>query len=546
MTPSGSEVTISLQELLRFALRGLVWAALLGAVVGIGVYTYSAGQAPVFRAEATLLVTRTTAGFTDFGLTPATAPRLDLSAYRAAASSDRVLADAAQRVGSGEADAAAIRALRGSTSTFIVGDGRDSSLLGVGGQASTPGVAVVRANALAEALVEWDRRRATDGLARVVTTLEQQIDALGEQIRAAQAAGDGTAQTQVDGLIRLRADQQQQLAYARALVASTEGLLSVLQPADSSPRQIAPRPMVNTAVAVLLAVVFAYGVLLIRSALSTRLRSVDEVVSVSGLALLAQFPRSAGAKDAWRIQEAAHYLRSNVLFATHDVHPKVILVTSAGEQEGKTTIACELAEGLARNGYSTLLVDADLRSPSVAEHYDILGTRANVSTTRDWLVGGEPNGRNVLRVTLDDDAELHIVPQFSSVSDAAEALGRGFPRALDLWGRYDVILIDSAPVLAVADALAIAPLCSGTLLVFDAQRTHANAIVRSREVLEGVGANVLGAVANRVRRPARGDAYAGTYGKGYGRASTRPERVIGRPVEGRVSLPTGGRGVKIP
>ena len=537
MTQSSNEVTISLQGLVRFVLRGLVWAALFGGVVGAAVYTYSIGQPAVFRAEATLLVARTTAGFAQFGLTPATAPPLDLSAYRAAASSDRVLADAAQHLAGGDGNLQLIQALRGSTGTFVVGEGRESSLLGVAGQAGTPDVAVERANALAAALVEWDRRRATEGLTRVIATLEQQITALGEQIRAVQATGDGTGGTQVDGLIRLRAEQQQQLAYARALVASSEGLLSVLQPADTSPRQIAPRPVVNTAVASLFAVVLAYGVLLLRGALSTRLRSVEEVVTVSGMALLAQFPRSGGPKDDWRMQEASHYLRTNVLFATHDVHPKVILVTSADGNEGKTTIARELAEGFARNGYRTLLVDADLRSPTVVEHFDVLGTGTTVSTTRDWLIG---KGRNVLRVTFGEGDELHVVPQFSSVPDAAEALGKGFAQALHEWSRYDVILIDSAPVLAVADALALAPLCTGSLLVFDAQRTPANAIVRARELLEGVGANVLGAVANRVRRASRGETYGG-YGKRYARSGARTSRAVGRAIKGGTASATGVR-----
>lgn len=532
-----SEVTISLQDLLRFVFRGLLWAALIGAVVGFGVYTYSSTLPPVFRAEATLLVTRTTAGFTDFGLTSATAPRLDLSAYRAAASSDRVLADAAQRMGLGEDAANVIRSLRGSTSSFVVGDGRDSSLLGVAGQASTPEVAVARANALAEALVEWDRRRATDGLMRVVATLEEQIEALGEQIRAVQATADGSAPAQIDGLIRLRADQQQQLAYARALVASTEGLLSVMQPADSSPRQIAPRALVNTAIAVILAVLFTYGALIVRGALNTRLRSVEEVVSVSGMALLAQFPRSSGGRDAWKMQEAAHYLRSSVLFATNDVHPKVILVTSAVEREGKTTVACALAEGMVRNGYKTLLVDADLRSPSVAERYGIVGTAREFSTTRDWLAGGQSGRRNVVQVVFGEDNELHVVPQFDSVSDASEAIARGFARALEAWSRYDVVVIDSAPILAVADALAIAPHCSGTLLAFDAERTPASAIVSAREVLEGVGAKVLGAVANRVRRPPRGAAYGKPYGGGQGAPSGR--RSVGVTRSAPASTATG-------
>ena len=518
MTQPSSEITISLRDVVQFVLRGLIWAVLFAGLAGGAAYYLAQREPPVFRAEATLLVARTTGGFSQFGLSPVTAPPIDLSAYRAAAASDRVLADTASLLGVVDVDAGAIRSLRGATSTYIAGDGRDSSLLGVEARASTPAVAVARANAHATALVEWDRRRATESLNRVITTLEQQIEALGEQIRAVQATGGGAEQTQVDGLIRLRADQQQQLAYARALVASAEGLLSVMQGADTSPRQIAPRPVMSAFVAALIAGVLAYGFLLLRTALSTRLRSVDDIASASGLSILAQFPRSAGANDAWRIQEASNYLRTNLLFALHEVHPKVILVTSSNEGEGKTTVACQLAEGLARNGYRTLLVDADLRSPAVANHFDIVGTGATVTTTREWMLPAVTN-ESVLKVMLDDDADLYVVPQFESVGDAGQALGRGFPTALERWGRYDVIVVDSSPILAVADALAIAPLCSGTVLVVDAQRTDPASIIRSRELLDSAGANVLGVAANYVRQGSSAGSYGATYGKGYGRGT---------------------------
>ena len=516
MTQVDSEITISLRDAVHFALRGLVWAVLFGGIVGGTAYYLAQREPPAFRAAATLLIARTTAGFSQFGLSPVSAPPIELSAYRAAAASDRVLAGTAALLGSAEAGESTIRGLRSATNTFVAGEGRDSSLLGVEARASSPTVAVARANAHAQALVEWDRGRATESLNRVIATLEQQIEALGEQIRSMQAAGTGDSQTQVEGLIRLRADQQQQLAYARALVASAEGLLSILQGADTSVRQIAPRPAMSGLIAALIAIVLTYGFLLLRAALNTRLRSVDDIAAASGLSVLAQFPRSAGASDAWRMQEAANYLRTNLLFSLQDVHPKVILVASANEREGKTTVACHLAEGLARNGYRTLLVDADLRSPSVAERYDIVGTTASVTTTREWL-RPSVDGKSVLKVML-DDANLYVVPQFQSVTDAAEALGRGFPAALEQWKNYDVVIIDSAPVLAVADALGIAPLCSGTVLVVDGQRTDVGAIVRSRELLDSTGANVLGVVANRVRRGASSDAgYGAAYGSGYGR-----------------------------
>ncbi len=516
MTQPTNEVTISLQDLVRFVLRGLVWAALFGGVAAAAAYVLSAREPAQFRAEATLLVARTTGGFSQFGLSPVTAPPIDLSAYRAAAASDRVLAEAARQLGSEAVGEGDIRSLRGRTNTFVVGEGRDSSLLGVEARATSPRVAADRANALAEALVDWDRRRATESLTRVTTTLEQQIDALGEQIRAVQAAGDGGDQTQVDGLIRLRADQQQQLAYARALVASAEGLLSVMQSADTTPRQIAPRPVMSAAVAALLTVAITYGLLLLFTALRSRPRSVEDVVAANGLSLLAQFPLTTKATDSWRLLEAAHYLRANLLFANHAVHPKVFLVTSAREHEGKTTIACELAEGFARNGYRALLVDADLRSPAVAERYDVLGTRATVSTTRDWLAASADVSHNVLRVALEDDNELFVVPQFSSAEDAAEALSRGFSQALARWEHYDVIVIDAAPILAVADALTIAPLCTGTVLVADAEQLAPDALARARELLEGVGATISGVVANRVRQPRGRDASSSAYGYGYG------------------------------
>nr|MBA2665899.1 hypothetical protein [Trueperaceae bacterium] len=225
MSQPSSDISISIHDLFRFVLGGLVLAAVLGLVAGAVAYTLGQRQDPVFRAEATLLVARTTGGFSQFGLSPVTAPPIDLSAYVAAARSDRVLQDALMRLGVEAPTDSDIRSLRGRTSSFVAGDGRDSSLLGVEARAETQDLAVLRANAAAEALVAWDQRRATDSLTRVITTLEQQIGALGEQIRVLQSSTDGAAATQVDGLIRLRAEQQQQMAYARALVASAEGLL---------------------------------------------------------------------------------------------------------------------------------------------------------------------------------------------------------------------------------------------------------------------------------------------------------------------------------
>jgi hypothetical protein len=225
--------------------------------------------------------------------------------------------------------------------------------------------------------------------------------------------------------VRLRAEQQQQLGYARALVASAEGLLSVLQPADSTARQVAPRPAMSAAVAALLAAIAVYALLLLRAAFNTRLRGSEDIAQVTGLQVLAEFP-TVGRQEFDRLREPSSYLRTNLLFATEEAHPRVFMVTSSVAGEGKTTVARHLAEGFVRYGYRTLLVDADLRAPTVADGYDIVGSVPEAATTESWLsdAGGT---HHILTVTLDDDGQLDVIPQFKQCRPRARAVGTRLP-----------------------------------------------------------------------------------------------------------------------
>lgn len=504
------EISVSVSDLAGFVLRGALLALLLGGIAGVAAYALTARQAPVFEAEATLLVARSTDGST-FGLSSVTAPPIDLGAYRVAAASDQVVEDALRSMGTEQPSLADARRLRGDIGVTLETGMRDSSLLRIDGRGESAAVAVARANAVAAALVEWDRRRATESMNRVIGTLEQQIEALSEQIRSLQTIGDEAGQEQVDGLVRLRAEQQQELAYARALVASAEGRVSVIQPADSTPRQVAPRPVTTAAVAALLGIVLAYGLLLLRAALSTRLRGSEDIVAATGLAMLAEFP-SVGRREGDRLREASSYLRASLLFASDDVHPRTFLVTSAGPNDGKTTVARNLAESFVRYGYRTLLVDADLRSPSVIEFYDLVGDMPDAVTTESWLRDAAAP-HHILTVDLGGDAVLDVIPQVRHVAQAAELLGRGFRAAHARWQEYDVVVIDSPPVLAVADPLAIAPHCTGTILVVDPQRSDRRKLVAAVSLLQRVGVQVFGFVANNV---AAGGSTAGYGAAGYG------------------------------
>jgi capsular exopolysaccharide synthesis family protein len=512
-----NEISVSLTDLVRFVLRGLIPAVLIAGAVGAAVFVWSERQPAVFQADATLLLARTTGGFTQFGLSPVTAPPIDLGAYRVAAVSDQVLADALRLMGFEEPSLSQIRSLRSRVSTSTDAGVRDSSLLRVEARGETSGDAIARANAVARALTAWDDRRSSESLNRVIVTLERQIEALSEQVRTLQAVGDAGGQGQIEGLVRLRAEQQQQLGYARALVASAQGLLSILQVADTTPRQIAPRPLMTAAVAAFLTVVAVYALLLLRAALNTRLRGAEDIAAATGLPVLAEFP-TTGRRGDPRLREASSYLRANLLFNSEDVQPRVFMITSAIDGEGKTTAASELAESFARYGYRTLLIDADLRSPSVIERFEVVGSVGRDSTTEGWL-DDPAGGHELLSVSLGTDDHLDVIPQVHPVSHAAELLGRRFRTALRSLDAYDVIVIDTPPLLAVADALMIAPHCTGTVLVVDHQRSDRRKLAAAVGALQRVGVPVLGVVANRVGAVGSGGV---SYGMPYGERPARP------------------------
>ena len=527
---------VDLREVYAFLRRGALFALLLAGVVGAGIYVWTAGQQPVFRAEATLLVARSTTGSSQFGVFSVTAPPIDLTAYAVAAGSDGVLLDALRFMDNPDPSVGEARSLRSVVGISAEAGVRDSSLLRVQARGPTQHLAAARADALAEALVVWDQRRGTDSIRRVITALEQQIAVLRDQVRAAQVA-PSQDDSLIDGLVRLRAEQQQQLGYARALIASAEGALSVLQAADANVAQIAPRPALSTSVAVIVAIALAYGILLIRTVLSTRLDSSGEIAQATGLPVLAEF-RSALRDDEVSLREAASYLRTNLLFATQEAVQRVFMVTSAGEGEGKSTVARSLAESFVRAGYRTLLVDADLRVPSLADFYDVSDVPGGESTTMEaWLRdGGDRNG--VLSIAVGSEEQLDLISQYSSVADAAELLGRRFRATLAQWGRYDVIVVDSTPVLAVSDALSIAPDCTGTVLVVDRKRASRRRLAVALTALQRVDARLLGVVANNVGDPDTGAAY----GSAYAAQKPDPQGILAfRPNPERRTLKTTRR-----
>jgi capsular exopolysaccharide synthesis family protein len=218
------------------------------------------------------------------------------------------------------------------------------------------------------------------------------------------------------------------------------------------------------------------------------------------------------------VSEAFRSLRTNIEFSSVDKPTKIILVTSAGPGDGKTTVAVNLAAVFAQRGQKVVLVDADLRRPRV---HRLLGMSNRVGLTdlfRDELKVGQ-----VTR-PCEGNEMLSIITSGNLPPNPAELLGSAkMLRILeDLLAEQDMIIVDSPPSL-VADAQVLAARVDGVLLVIQPGKTSVKTVRITLEQLKRAGGRILGVVLNRIPRD-RGDYYGGyQYYQGYDYSDGEPK-----------------------
>ena len=202
-------------------------------------------------------------------------------------------------------------------------------------------------------------------------------------------------------------------------------------------------------------------------------------------------------------------LRTSLMYALVDEPPKLIMATSPGPMEGKSTTCANLGVVLAQANKNTLVVDCDLRKPVI---HKIFGLK-NLWGIVNVLVG-EKNLEEVQQQGVDG---LNVVTSGPLPPDPAALLSsRRFSNFLEEARQaFDYVLVDVPPTEIVSDPVTVAAQADGVLLVFDAQNTRKGAVRRSVRNLESVGANVLGTVMNNVKLSGRGF-YGYSYGYKYG------------------------------
>ncbi len=208
-----------------------------------------------------------------------------------------------------------------------------------------------------------------------------------------------------------------------------------------------------------------------------------------------------------RAAEAFRTLRTNIQFSGLDDSLSSIVVTSSAPSEGKSTVLINLAITIAQSGKKVLVIDCDLRRPTVHKKLGL----PNAEGLTNLLIQDKESFDEVVLTTK--------VPNLSALTSGptppnpAELLGTKRMKSIirQLTGSFDMVLIDAPPVIAVTDAQILATIAEGTLIVTSYGATEKFGLVKTKELLDKVGAKVLGVVINKV--PEKSEHYY--YGKYY-------------------------------
>jgi capsular exopolysaccharide synthesis family protein len=451
-------------------------------------------QTPRYRATTTLLFTPA-AGVAGQGT--AEDPQRVLNTIVQVATTDTVLRAAAKASG--------IRDV--SKSVGVVADS-SADLVVIAGTGSSPETARRVADGLAQALVAWRRTQQRTSLSARVATLNSQLAQYGGSSSPADVAA--------------AADLRSQLTAARAALATAEGDLALVQAAKRPTAQYSPHPVRDGIIGALVGLLLGIGAAFVRDRLNRRLRTVEDVEAVYGFPTLGVVPRvasavrerSAGLGDfsgSSALADAYRTVRTNVSLFRLDRDLRVLVVSSAVPGEGKSAATANLAVALASSGKRVLAISADLRAPTLHEYFGERGSEGVL----DVLSGEVELGAAAHTVSLDGAvsrtegmvALLSNEQRFSDPAVLWQSAAMG--RLLDLArANYDVVLLDSPPLLASGDASVLTQRADALLLVARVDRLTRDQARRALGQLRAAGSTPLGLIVTGVRA----DETYGAYG----------------------------------
>ncbi|PND57594.1 protein tyrosine kinase [Mycobacterium sp. ENV421] len=296
----------------------------------------------------------------------------------------------------------------------------------------------------------------------------------------------------------------------------------VEQRASIPERPVIPKTTRNIALGLALGALLGVGLAVLRDLLDNTVKSQDALESIVGTGVVGYIPLDKDLRKSAAIAfdadnsgtaEAFRKLRTNLQFLAVDNPPRLIVITSSSPSEGKSTTSINVALALAEAEHNVLLIDGDMRRPTLARYLDVVGS-VGFSTV---LSGAAPVA-DVLQKTR--FPRLTVLTAGPNPPNPSELLASQAAKNLlaELRSQFDYVIIDSSPLLAVTDGAILAANADGALVVARSGQTKREHLSHAVGSLTDVGATILGAVFTMV--PTRGGQASSynyyNYGYGYG------------------------------
>ena len=476
----------------------IVLALVIGVVGGL-VFAYS--QPKSYESTASLLFRPLLLDLQVTGLPlqiPSGDPQRDAATNLALVSLDDVRSRAAARLGPGYTP-------KRLEDDVDISEEGSSNIVSITASAPTPKRAARVANAVAAAFVAFRRAGLRNQVVRAADRVRKELERGGHPPGVRRA-------------LRLN------LARLNLLASVQTGDVEFIQRAEPPSEPSSPKPVLDAILGGALGLLLGLGLALGSEQLDRRVRRTDQLEDALGLPLLAAVPRSKalrrrtewGGRDATGDEEPFRRLRASLRHTGDEAELRSVLVTSAREGSGKTTVATHLAAAAAAGGHArVLLIEADLRRPRLAA---LLGLPPDDGLS-DLLESAGPSGESpwdhVFRIPLGGgsngsgpngraDLSFDALPAGSPPDEPSELLDSSGMRELLLAAaeRYDLIVIEAPPPTLVSDAIPLMKQVDGVLVVGRLGRESDPELRELRDELKRFGVTPVGAVANFSRRVA--------------------------------------------
>lgn len=283
--------------------------------------------------------------------------------------------------------------------------------------------------------------------------------------------------------------------------------ITIIDKASAPSKKHKPNLKINLIFGTLLGLLLGMGIAFLREFTDDTIKDNGTLERTTGIPVLTQLPEiksmdpkklalQVALEPRSALAEAIKSLRTSLRFSTRNGAPKTIFITSSGATEGKSTIALNLATAYSQTGSKVLLIDADLRNPSVHKLLEL----NNLEGLTNHLSSSHPSDEDASSPCMIKN--LRVITSGPTPPDPVELLsGQKMVELLENASElYDHIIIDGPPVLGLADALVISNLAEATIMTVQAGVTHKANLLDSLKRLDRANANLLGTVLTRLNR----------------------------------------------